>query len=533
MPDAPWLQRVIQQAGLLLGRRGRLMAALFGAALAVVLLGIYLAPERHAATWIVAPDSARAWDGPVDRIVEAALSDASLRRVAQESGAAIHPSALERIARAGDLEARLGAAVTPHRNPRGEVEHVRVRVEAHTRAQAVEGARALAERVIAAHAELVRALPGAPAPVDTADVAASARQVADLEEEVAGARAELTRLAERTPGLGDDGLPRLVERLRDALVADEVAIAALEERVDALSEGGRQLELRAHAEARRAYARARAAEAEEQQATARRAAAEEPSRVAELEAELRRLRATRTERHPDVRRLQRLLEAERARAPASDGAPASAAPEGRPATDPADRSEPIRDFDGGAAALASSPIADDDELAVQREGVPPGWLERTPSYEAWISTRAAEEAARRELTVREREQEARGAEHARLSAQLERVRAAEAEAARLEARAEAGEARLRTLLARDVRPEQGPAASRPPAVVQAREADLSVDRLDSAPWTFGGGALGALVLAVLLGCMVDLYDRSFHQSEELAEFVDVPVLGVIPHLKAR
>lgn len=489
-----------------LRRRGREVGFAALAFLALTLTA-HAFPRRWVADAMVVPPGVAPYPGPVERLVSTALSPHQLAEAASIANVPTAASVFELLDGSSSLQARLGASMEVRRDERGALHGIAVRAEAASRDQARRLVEALAAGLISANAQLV--VSGAPAPAG----GSNARHALDA------SRRRLSTLRERHPGLADPEKEGRVRALERAAGDERVELAAWEARASAASETVARLSEAVQREAELAW-RAAEAEARRQVAPPPRpveptpapALQRAPSRLEELEAELIRQLASRTDRHPEVRRLLRLIEAERA----SEERARESAPPSRPVSDgPRGGQIATEEADPSDATF----IAEDDPLgAAPAAGPPPVFLTRAPSYGSWVSAQAEEARANREVEARRRSLEARQGEQSRLQAELDalgRVRHEEQtlvrEVAELERTASAA-----------------PAEGVPALVLAAPEPTLTP--LTWAPWSLGQALLLAVGIGLLAGLGKDLFDRSYHQADELSE-LPVPVLGVVPHLR--
>lgn len=500
-------------------------------------------PSTYVARALVGP-SAGAYRGPVDRLVDQALSPASLAAVASECDVPRHRTIGEVLTGApADRLERLGARVDVRGSP---AETLVVEARGVTREAALRAADLLAARLVAADAAYREsALPDAArstAPPSTATSSTSSTPDEPAPSAGPPARVLLEQLRLRHPLLRDPAPERRLQELAQRLSDDRIAIAALEAQLEGLLAEAERLERLVDAEAKQAWRRELAERQAEAARLARAAPAREPvdastppapaapaSRIAELEAELARLLASRTSLHPDVRRLVRLLESERQRVMGA------APPPGQDVRQAAEPPAPSREVTPRHAAL---PRDDDAPLLVPVADGPPeldgppvtgpeAWTHRVPSYPAWIQAQHRAEEVQLLVVARREEQAARQREHDLLAQQLAQLREPRLEEARLLERVAAEEA-----AARRGAPAVQAAASPIPAtpLVVLQPAGILAERSPSRH--LGRLLAAALLLPLLGGVLLEVRDRSVRGVEDV-EDLGVPVLGVVPHLRSR
>lgn len=487
-------------------RRRREMLLVGGGLLALTVTS-HAFPRRYRAEAWVAPPGAEPYEAPIERLLETALAPEALERAASLAGVTTAASVLELLQSDRGLEGRLGLQREVRRDPRGALQGVALRAEAPRRDQAELLVGALARGVV----EQNRALLGQGAGSGAVDSGVAPSRMLEVREQLVGLR-------QRHPGLLDAGLLARARELERALADDRVELAGWEARATASAASAARLSEAVREEALAAWRAEVAAESAPPARPEPRTQPEPPvdragtaTRREQLEAELRLLRATRTERHPEVRRLLRLIEGEReAEARRALDAPAEA-PSGRPVL------EPVRGPAEGRLRLVAG-----DEAQAQPGEPPAAFLQRAPSYGAWMAARLEETGARREVDARRRTHDVRQAEQVRVQAEV-----ASLEGAR---RTEAGLVQeLETL-------ERSAAATAPSrGVPGAAPLDLHAVRtvpLTWAPWGPGLGLLLAVAVALMAGLAVDVLDRAYYRSEEL-QGLPVPLLGVVPHLRRR
>lgn len=514
------LDRIFHGLGTVFRRRGRAMLVGCGATLAAGVLVLGSMPTVYSARALVGP-AVGTYDGPIDRLTEQTLSPAVLAEVASACRLSPHRGVGETLARVpGDPVERLGARLEVRGAP---VQGVVVEASGTSRLLAELAADLLAARLVAADAEHRARARGA-APVATSS------STSEVSAEVATAipsRLLLEQLRLRHPLLRDADADRRAQAIAARLSEDRIATAGLRGQLDGLGAEAERLEALVQEEATRAWRLDRAERLALAERSAAPAAAESPprgapapsSRVAELEAELQRLLATRTTLHPDVRRLMRMLDSERRSAAAvpvdDESRPVRAEPR-------SEQAGADLDLDRGVLAVADGPP---DLAPQQAQPGPEAWTQRAPSYPAWIEARARVEETRLALDAREQERAAREREHDLLTKRLAELAGPRLEEARLVALVE-GEARRADEVA-SASPAQRPAQASPPLVV-IRGAGVHAAR---SPWQhLPLWALASLLLPLFGGLLLEVRDRSVRGVEDL-EGLGAPVLGVVPHLR--
>lgn len=526
------VDRLIQRTGTLLRRRGRLMAAAAGVVLGggVLLLGSL--PSTYIARALVGPPVGT-YDGPIERLIEQALSPASLAGVASACEVLPHRGPGEVLVGApADPLKRLAARVEARGRP---VQGVVVEAAGASPEQAIAAAGLLAARLVACDADLRALLPTGDAPASTAAATQDG-------PEPLPARLLLEQLRLRHPLLRDVEAERRLAQLAARLSEDRIAHASLGAKLEGHAAEADRLEALVREEAGRAW---RLDRAERLAQRAPRPASPSPpsaaqaepppeaprpapsSRVAELEAELQRLLVSRTSLHPDVRRLQRLLEAERLRVAAAPAPPDARQADARDAGDARHASAPARQpaLDDAPHPLIAVADGPPDVVGPVVDG-PEAWTQRAPSYPAWAEARARAEEVRLALDALEQEQAARRREHDLLTGALAQLAAPRLEEARLTARLEQ-EARRAAPAA--------PAGPEPAAPIGAplRLLEPPAVHAERSPWAhLPALLLLALVLPAAGGVLLEARDRSVGGPDDL-EGLGAPLLGVIPHLRAR
>jgi hypothetical protein len=514
------LDRIFHGLGTVFRRRGRAMLVGCGATLAAGVLVLGSMPTVYSARALVGP-AVGTYDGPIDRLTEQTLSPAVLAEVASACRLSPHRGVGEALARVpGDPVERLDARLEVRGAP---VQGVVVEASGTSRLLAELAADLLAARLVAADAEHRARARGA-APVATSSATDASAEVATA----IPSRLLLEQLRLRHPLLRDADADRRAQAIAARLSEDRIATAGLRGQLEGLGAEAERLEALVQEEATRAWRLDRAerlAQAERSAPTVAegppRGAPAPTSRVAELEAELQRLLATRTTLHPDVRRLMRMLDSERrsaAAAPVDDESrPVRAEPRSEQAGADVDR-----DLDRGVLAVADGPP---DLAPPQAQPGPEVWTQRAPSYPAWVEARARVEETRLALDAREQERAAREREHDLLTKRLAELAGPRLEEARLVALVEA-EARRADEVA-SAGPAQRPAQASPPLVV-IHGAGVHAAR---SPWQhLPLWALASLLLPLFGGLLLEVRDRSVRGVEDL-EGLGAPVLGVVPHLR--
>ncbi|MCO5169468.1 MAG: hypothetical protein M9894_24255 [Planctomycetes bacterium] len=167
------------------------------------------------------------------------------------------------------------------------------------------------------------------------------------------------------------------------------------------------------------------------------------------------------------------------------------------------------------------------DLGAPADG-PEAWTHRAPSYPVWAEARARAEEVRLALDALEQEQAARRHEHDLLASQLAQLAAPRLEEARLVAR-------LEQEAARRAAPSPAPAAAAAPATAGSplRLLEPAAVHAERSPWRhLPAVALLALLLPALGGVLLEARDRSVAGPDDL-DGLGAPLLGVIPHLRAR
>ena len=558
-------------------RRRRVEVGIAFAILALVVLGIgFSLPESHVALARVGPEGT-GYDEPVGRYLAEANSAVLLSNLAgpqPEGIAALWVGPPQERLRPLGWKGLTQVRDDPTHN-----------LEIEVRAQGLDPEEAL--RVAnGVAAEIVR-LDGMAA--DASATAPIPSQAATSGPSVAEIQAALAKLRSEHPALvSDDGAGARLRSEEQTWERRRESERGLETRYTQEVAHSEDLRQRVLEEARALWERHKS----ELRDRARQAAlaartkapvqlAEPTGALAELEAELRRLLATLTLRHPEVRRLLRRIELERARLaslsaneipsdapgalpdeevlpgalPPGDSSPGDSGPAPAPAGGTPAPSE------GGAAPPASSPeddppggprplpgaepeaqpgveetsgevglefdISDDEQgegRALEHEQeVPAEWIQRAPSYREWIGARDRASRTRAQLEAEHAQSEAM---RLRLDRERRRLEARERSLAALRG----SEARLEDELARARQMQPAPLALRsgPRARLQASAARpvSSFRPLDYLLQALLGAALASL----LFGWWVDRRDPAIHCSEDLSD-LRVPVLGVIPHLR--
>lgn len=174
------------------------------------------------------------------------------------------------------------------------------------------------------------------------------------------------------------------------------------------------------------------------------------------------------------------------------------------------------------------PVADGPPDVGPPPGGPETWIQRVPSYPAWIQAQHRAEEVQALLSARRQEQEARRREHETLQQQLAQLRDPRLEEARLlELVAVEDEAARRPGVVSA--PAPGP-RRRAAALVVLQGAGVHAER--SPLRHLPGWALASIMLPLLGGLLLELRDRSVRGIEDI-EGLGAPVLGVVPHLRVR
>lgn len=557
-------------------RRRRVEVGVAFATLALVVLGIaFSLPEEHLAVARVGPDGT-GYDEPVGRYLAEVNSSGLLRNLAGPQ-----PDGIAALW-VGEPEERLRPpgwkGLTQVRDDPTHNLEIEVRARGLDPEEALRVANGVAAEIV--RLDGVAAATAAVAPIPSE--ATSGPSVAELQ-------AALAKLRTQHPELvSDDGAAARLRSEEQTWERRRESERGLETRYTqelAHSEDLRQRvldEARALWEAHKAELRDRARQAVLAQRKEPVQVEEPTGALAELEAELRRLLATLTLRHPEVRRLLRRIELERARLaslgtipsdapgalpseevlpgalPPEDGPTGGGPTEGGPTEGgaPPAEGEGAPSGPGAAPSEGSAPgtlpnsspndeksaqpdagvsgevglelqISDDEQpegRALQHEqAVPAEWIQRAPSYREWISARDRAARTRAELESEQAQTQAM-----RLRLDRERRRLEERERSLVSLRGT--EARLEDELsrARQLRPVPAPVRVGPRPRLQASAA-RTVSSFRPLDYLVHGLLLAALV-ALLFGWWVDRRDPAIHESEDLSD-LRVPVLGVIPHLR--
>lgn len=492
-PSPDRLGRSLRKAWLLVRRRGRLMAFVFAATLSLALVGISYAPVRYRAQAILHPQGDLPYPGPLTQLLE------DLRDPEVIAGMVAHAQ----LPREGDLWDRAHGRTTaaerfeltlvqvPRPSAAGDEPTVEVRasVLTPTRDQGTAAVKYLADTLIRKDEAWRTSQP----------------KIQVLPRNEPDYRAQLQALRSSAPEADGTELVRRLRDLRQRIAEAEIKQASLVAREQAAADGLRELDARVSEEATQAYL----ADLDAQREKARRLAAERQNsgrevvldprlqRIADLEAELERMLATRTRRHPEVRELVRRLEVERRAAADAGLAPV----------------EPrVRDGSNDPPGF--------DPAAFQPGPTPPVWRQRAPSYPGWVSARDEVLDVRQQVAVAKEELNALVGQREALEGAQSRAEETQRELSRLERLAQDQERRLAEL--------EGQQAEAPPLELVAVEEPVRV----SLAWVGWRGAVAlCLLLAGAVGWAVDANDDSYRLPEEVVE-LGVPVLGVIPHLKS-
>lgn len=506
--------------GSFLRRRARVLVSTFAVCTLLSLWVIYLLPASYVARATVAPAGPH-YEGPVLGLKARVTSREVLTRVAeaagfqpQDVGIAAHLAGMPL-----DLADRLRAPghdlIDPQRDAKGQVEELVVRARGLTETQAKAAADDLAQRLVREDESLVGAR--------KAD-AGSTPLMPDYPR-------QLTQLRQKYPLLEDKSrLTRFQEGQR-VLASSKVELESLAVRLRGQEEKEARLRAQVDREGAQAYARFQAEilrkarlakqrrervqkekEQAPQQALASKREPALPSRLQLLQARLRKLLSKLTRKHPDVRNLLRELRLERERlADLPPPAPLEK-PTKKAAAEPPAR-EPV-----AAPASGALPVA--DEAGPAQPVVPARFRHAAPSYSDWRAariqvddTRTLLQAKRRALKLRQGQHDSEGQRIAALTKGLPE--------------AQRQEARLLGLIEETRRTPAGKSVHAPLLLGESARVVSSSRPGSALPWT----VLASLVLALIVAWAVERHDGSFHQSDDLRRTLDLPVLGVIPHLR--
>lgn len=558
-------------------RRRRVEVGIAFAILALVVLGVGLSlPECHVASALVSPKGT-GYEEPVAGYLDEVNSPALLRNLAgpqPEGLAGLWTGKAEERLRPPGWESLTQVRDDPTRNL-----EIEVRAQGLDLEEALRVANSVAAEIV--RLDGLAADASATAPIPSLAVS-SGPSVGEIQAALAKLRTEHPEL------VSDDGAGARLRSEEQTWERRRESERGLETRYTqevAHSEDLRQRvlgEARALWEAHKSELQDRAREAALSARKKPPLQIEEPTgALAELEAELRRLLATLTLRHPEVRRLLRRIELERARlaslgaaseipsdapgalpneealpgalppmdtqprdeapseTPSKDAAPTKGdqtppavspedAPSGGPPSPPGSSPEaqPRSEGVSGEVSLEFS-VSDDEQgegRALQHEQeVPAEWIQRAPSYREWIGARDRASRTRAQL---EAEQAQTQAMRLRLDRERRRLEARERSLVALRGT----EARLEDELARARQMQPAPQAVRagPRPRLQARPAK---PESSFRPRSYLVHALALAALAALLfGWWIDRRDPAIHDSQDLND-LRVPVLGVIPHLR--
>ena len=510
------------------------MLGVFGGVLAAVLLLVFVLPFTYTAQATLGPSSSSGYGGPTPHLIASVTSSEVLKQVASQSGL---NASLGLDGLLGGLDPdpaeRLRVAIVPYPET-GPVHRLTVEASGRTENGALEAVSSLAARLMA---------------VDRAvrSMTRSQRERGELPTKASGkpARLQLEELRERHPMLRDSTVVARYQRNESVFAEEEIALGALRIQYAGAVEAAERLETQVNEEASRAYAadldersrRARELETAQANVPSERPLVAPPRRVVEgpaqrsapspseslqrdsLERQLQKLLAVYTRQHPNVRKLLRTIKlTEESQAPVQTEEPAPPAEEDtqEPETKPV-RFDPS---DDGSVI----PIADQEDPPAQPGAPPPTpkhWIQRAPSYMLWVNAKNRVGETKVTLDSRTQVQQARTQAHKKLAKRLEGLGAARLEEQRL--------------LAHVQEEEQTPASGEAPSLYEPLilGKQATIMSIDS-PWRLFPGGLGlAVLLGLIAGWVGDQYDRSFFAAKEVTQKTQLPVLGVIPHLRAR
>lgn len=534
-------------------------------------------PETHIAVAEVAPDRP-GYEEPIGLYLSEVNSPVLLQNLAgpQPSGiASLWVGPPDERLRAPDWD-----TLTRDRKDSTLNLEIEVRVRGLTTDEAKRVADGVAAEIVRLDAEAAAANATAPVP----------SQAASSGPSVASIQAALARLRAQNPALvSEDGTKARLSSEEQTWERRRESERGLETRYTQEVAHSEDLRLRVLEEARALWEAYKAEQIRKAKAAADAARKRDPIRLeeptgtlAELEAELRRLLATRTLRHPEVRHLLRRIELERARLaslqqeipadapgalPAEEVLPGALPPEGarlpegegsvpiQPGTQPLGEggsveppderitppppspedslpadplpAEPLPEDTSGEVGLELE-IADDeraeDSVAESHEiEVPAEWIQKAPSYREWTSAR---DRASRTSARFEAEQAQTEAMRARLDRERRDLEAREQSLQGIRGT----EARLEDELARarQMRPMPFPVRSGPRPRLRASSAN-SISSFRPVEHIFQGLAV-AVLFSLLFAWWIDRRDPAIHEGQDLSD-LRVPVLGVIPHLR--
>jgi len=479
--------RSLRQAWLFLRRRGRLVGFVFAIACAVGSFGVYYAPKRHRTEAVVQPQGQLPYPGPLNTMLEDVQDDLALEAMASHAQLELVPGSWEGFWGQTTIRQRFEVSVTsaPLAVDGRKQSSVEVRFSTLTpkRSQGEAAVRFLAQALLDADAQWRKAQ-------RTDEPEPQASDEPDY-------RAQLQALRASAPEADGSELVRRLRDLRQRIAEAEIQQASLLAREQAAADGLQELDARVSEEATQAYLAYLDAEREKARQEAMREGSGDETRdprlvrIDELEAQLERMLATRTRRHPEVRELVRRLEAER-RAAADAGLTPTVDPRG----------------------------VDFDPTPFQPGPTPPVWRQRAPSYAGWVGARDEVLDVRQLLAVAREELTALVTQREGLEAAQARAEDTQRELARLERLAEEQE--------RSAAAERNERAVIPPL----RLVPPVTSRAESLVWVgWKGVVLLSLLLALGVGVAVDLGDDSYRLPEEVVGELGVPVLAVIPRLK--
>ncbi|RMG17777.1 MAG: hypothetical protein D6731_03410 [Planctomycetota bacterium] len=500
-------------AGLVRRRARTLLSTWIGLG-ALATAFVFSAPEHYRAEAVLGADAPGGYAGPARRLVARVNSRSVLLRAAAEGGllgasgqaAGDDPAPTDALRRLGarfELEGRPGAvqalrvsAQAP--SPQGALRAVDLLCR-----ELLDYDRRLRERTLAQRARGEDARPHGAKP----------------------ARVLLEELRQRHPLLRDPDFLQRHQREAEAIATEELAVLALRKRRDALRARAQRLGELVRREAEVAYRAHReqlarrereAAEAAAREREAREATESAPPQVvaetrrelAAHEEELQRMLATRTRRHPDVRRLLRKIELLRKRA--SEEAPAP--PEG---AGTGERSKPV-----SLREAEVVPIAEPAEDPVALADAPlETWRQQAAHYADWLAAQSEADQASVALEAREQVLLRRKQRHADREKAVQELEVARLEEQRLLARMEEEEA-LRKAAPTLAPPHEPLLLATAPRVVSS---DTPRDYLLPL-WVLAG------LLAAGAAALAEATDRSFWTLSDVQR-TGLPVLGAVPRMR--
>jgi hypothetical protein len=495
------------------------MLSVTGGVVAALLFLIWLLPYTYVYETTLGASSAGGYHGPIKTLIARVTSREVLEQIAAETGldggrgvggllAGMDPDPVGRLGVRVVVEGDVGA-------------YERVVVEAKGRFDL--GAKTATQLIAARLSAFDRQMR-----LMTRAQRERGELVADDAAPGQSAAVELEKLRQEYPVLRDTQLLPRFQREEPELEEEGSAIAALRIRYEGYLETVRRLEARVRDEAARLYA----ADQAERAALARKAAGAEALEresnklrvvtrrtevhtgpgLESLEQQLLRLLSVYQPRHPDVRKLKRLIKLARERDP-SMLLPAPRRE--RDSRSEESKTEPV-DYDAGVIFIA------DDEAppVVAAAAFPAHWLQRAPSYVTWIQAQERANETRVDLDVRESAHTDRLARHEKLGKRLDALRAAQLKEIELLERVREEELTLEKVETSVYDP-----------LLFSGEATL---KFIESPWRiFPWGMLLGLLAGAAAGLIGSMQDRSFHVAKELSSRAALPVLGVIPHLRGR